>query len=326
VSETVPEDEGEAAAPRWLVEDLGALLSSDPFVAHRPQLDVAGTWGIGSSVCTDDAWFLKYGTQLRALPSKAAPFGYQPLRPDLRQRNRVLLFSDVHVHPPDETCAVEEVWPKVGLRSHDQIRALVCDGPVMLAWVGGFREEPFSSREHQLFSSLVPAIRRALRSRRKLLDAGLARAGLVAALETLACPAFIVNGSGHVAFANKTAVDLFEHAPRDTVHKLRGVLDTRGRPGTATRVALSGARDHFLVLFQDASPVQEARLNAASGRWGLTLREREVLGRVVLGDSNKEIAGRLQCHEGNVERHVTSLLRKARCDGRGRLVARFWTF
>jgi DNA-binding NarL/FixJ family response regulator len=66
-------------------------------------------------------------------------------------------------------------------------------------------------------------------------------------------------------------------------------------------------------------------LTLAVQRWSVTPREVDVLRRIVLGDSNKEIAGRLGCHEGNVERHVTSLLRKCGCESRSRLVARFWT-
>lgn len=37
------------------------------------------------------------------------------------------------------------------------------------------------------------------------------------------------------------------------------------------------------------------------------------------------VALRLRLHEGSVERHVTSLLRKAKCESRAGLVARFWT-
>ncbi|HEV3192612.1 MAG TPA: LuxR C-terminal-related transcriptional regulator [Polyangiaceae bacterium] len=43
------------------------------------------------------------------------------------------------------------------------------------------------------------------------------------------------------------------------------------------------------------------------------------------GDANKEIAVKLGCSEVSVERHVTSLMRKARCDRRARLIVRFWT-
>jgi DNA-binding CsgD family transcriptional regulator len=57
----------------------------------------------------------------------------------------------------------------------------------------------------------------------------------------------------------------------------------------------------------------------------VTRRERDVLRQIVEGDASKEIAQKLGLHEGSVERHVTSILRKARCDSRSRLIAKFWT-
>jgi DNA-binding CsgD family transcriptional regulator len=69
----------------------------------------------------------------------------------------------------------------------------------------------------------------------------------------------------------------------------------------------------------------DLRLQTAASAWKLTGREQDVLRWLVMGDANKEIAVKLACHEGTVERHVTSLLVKARCDGRSRLVAHFWT-
>ena len=86
-----------------------------------------------------------------------------------------------------------------------------------------------------------------------------------------------------------------------------------------------GAKTTKVVILRDDDAVLHARLVEAVRRWRVTPREREVLRFVVGGDANKEIATKLGCHEGTVERHVTSLLRKARCDSRSRLVARFWT-
>jgi DNA-binding NarL/FixJ family response regulator len=69
----------------------------------------------------------------------------------------------------------------------------------------------------------------------------------------------------------------------------------------------------------------EERIALAARLWRATPRELDVLRVLVWGDSNKEIALRFRCHVGSVERHVTSLLRKAQCDSRSRMIARFWT-
>jgi DNA-binding CsgD family transcriptional regulator len=54
----------------------------------------------------------------------------------------------------------------------------------------------------------------------------------------------------------------------------------------------------------------------------LTGRQREVLDAVLRGMSNKEVAELFGCAEVTVENHLTAIYRKARVDGRNRLVAR----
>ena len=73
-----------------------------------------------------------------------------------------------------------------------------------------------------------------------------------------------------------------------------------------------------------ATEALDARLVLAGKRWKLSARQREVLRRIVLGDSNKAILAALELREGTVETHVTALLRKASVDTRARLVASFW--
>jgi DNA-binding NarL/FixJ family response regulator len=67
------------------------------------------------------------------------------------------------------------------------------------------------------------------------------------------------------------------------------------------------------------------RLGAATEAWGLTPSQSRVLARVAPGESNKEIATRLQCAENTVEAHLTALLRKSRAPGRVALAVAFWT-
>jgi DNA-binding CsgD family transcriptional regulator len=55
--------------------------------------------------------------------------------------------------------------------------------------------------------------------------------------------------------------------------------------------------------------------------WGVTDRERDVLGLVAEGLANKEIAGRLGISPRTVEKHVESLLRKTGARSRTQLVS-----
>jgi two-component system, NarL family, invasion response regulator UvrY len=69
----------------------------------------------------------------------------------------------------------------------------------------------------------------------------------------------------------------------------------------------------------------EARAHVLAERWGLTARQREVLTLLAEGACNKDIAARRGCAEVTVEFHVTALLRRAGVQGRGALIARFWS-
>ena len=66
------------------------------------------------------------------------------------------------------------------------------------------------------------------------------------------------------------------------------------------------------------------RLRELRGEWQITPRQREVLALLVRGQTNKEIAGVLDCSPRTVELHVRELLRKAGCERRTNLIAAFW--
>lgn len=57
---------------------------------------------------------------------------------------------------------------------------------------------------------------------------------------------------------------------------------------------------------------------------GLKPVEREVLGRIMEGDSNAEIAATVGITERTVKAHVTALLDAAGCDSRTKLMAQLW--
>ena len=311
-----------APAPAWLIPALAELLRTELVCAYRPRAD-DGFCGLGDYVTSPgDTFFARYDAASRRRP---APFCYDPLHPEGEQRNRALMLSEIHTHGPDTTCVIDEVWPTLGIGGHDQLRALVCDGPVLLAWVGGFREDPFTRADRAALEALAHPMRRAFSLWRMLIDAGLAQASLGAALDALAVPAFVARRDGAVLHANASGRALHDAGPGDLRTRLRELISLGPQEGSVARIAGVGAADCFLVIVRDAHDMAALRLGEVGQRWRITRREAEVLARVVAGDANKEIALKLGVHEGSVERHVTSLLRKALCDSRSRLVARFWT-
>jgi DNA-binding CsgD family transcriptional regulator len=318
---TIANDGG--VVPQWLGETLREALKLELFLAYRPTRRKDALWGLGERVAHGPPGF--FDAYEEAIARFPTPFHYDPLRPPLEQRDRVLARADICQHDGDGECVVDAVWPAFGIARHDQLRVLVCGGPLVRAWVGGLREEPFRPREKTMLAALGPALRRHTGLRRKLLDAGLARAGLEAAVGILAAPAFVMDPDGHVMYANPVAVELFDREPAEVTARLRRALAGADPASEVAPLSPSGARPVFLVVLREAGSSLESRLALARAQWKLTARELDVLRLLVMGESNKEIAAHLGCHEGNVERHVTSLLRKAHCDSRSRVVAKFWT-
>lgn len=85
------------------------------------------------------------------------------------------------------------------------------------------------------------------------------------------------------------------------------------RMGEATVVLLTDGRastEHAL----------DVTLDDAKRRWALTSKQTEILGHLVGGASNQEIASLLDRSLSNVQAH----LRRAGCGSRGELIAAFW--
>ncbi len=68
----------------------------------------------------------------------------------------------------------------------------------------------------------------------------------------------------------------------------------------------------------------EARLRHLSAAWGLSPRQTDVLGVVVEGRTNKEIAAVLGLSPYTVAQHVAEILRRAGCENRTEVAWHFW--
>lgn len=274
---------------------------------------------------------------------------YDPERPEVVQRNRAFAFPPVEVFIEQlqrkedlalaygvETreaatdalvgfrhCA--HYFRRAGIDKDFQLRALVCDGGSLLAWVGGMCAEEPSANHRRLLDALVPALTDRLRFENQLNTSRLAAAALGEALESLSRPAFLVRVNGAVELANTAGQALLAHNPSLMREELAEIARGRSRPeGYACRpVQAPGMADHLLVL----GPVRQTKLDKladASHAWRLSPRQRQVLERVLRGQSNKLIASDLQCSERTVEVHLTGLFRKAGVQSRSELTARYW--
>ncbi len=307
---------GDPPALVAMAEALRQLVAGDAFATYAPERASTG-WRVSSLLWHGAGSDFDHVGALEEIMSRNPGGwqpGYNPDRPARAQRNRVLrplarLEREIMLRTP----LFQLVHVPTRTQHFDQLRVLICDGPALLAWVGGFREEPFTLRERRRLSALVPALHRRLRVERRLRDADFYHAGLEAALEAIAAPAFIVRNNGSVAHANANGRAAYD-ADR--------ALTARRADFEATPLAVPGAPDAVLLVKSAPSDDLCARVANAARRWKLTHRQAEVLALMARGDANKLIAAKLGCSLRTVEIHVTGVLRKAGCETRTEVVAR----
>jgi DNA-binding CsgD family transcriptional regulator len=303
-----------------LMPELRALLGAEQSIGYRV-VGVEGSFGVdfaygsGLDIARAVPVFERF---IRAVPA----FGlYNPARPEPDQRNRVLRMEELL--PAGRSLPIKEsVFPRIGIRDGDQLRALICHGETLLAWVGAFREEPFGDKEAGLLAALVSPLQRRLFLEQQLEQQRLSAATLDAVLEALPLPTLLFDGRGRVDCANLAG---------------RVWLDANGRAGRAalaeaakgqgpkeiglTPIALGGVPRAFLATIHPKGGNAKERARRAALRFRLTPRQTEVLEQLAQGCTNKSIAAALQCSVKTVELHVSAILHKAGAGSRAELLA-----
>jgi DNA-binding CsgD family transcriptional regulator len=208
------------------------------------------------------------------------------------------------------------------------MRVVLTDGPVFLQWLGLIRKEAFSRAEERLLAKLVPSLARRLRDERVLWSGIPVSFGTVElALDLVGMPAFLVDSRGKLVLANEPGIARLEQSPSIGVEVVKAVTASTYGPHVraVTPIGGPGVARHHVVVLTDAPEGLAGRLRFVELDVGLTTAEARVLGRVVEGDPNKDIATRLGCSTRTVEVHVTAILAKCKVDSRARLIAWFWT-
>lgn len=263
----------------------------------------------------------EYGPFLRTSPTAAGSF--HPLRPERSQRNRVLTLGQIRPTAATERL-FEEVYPRAGVGGMDQLRVLLCDGPRLQAWLGGFRQEPFRERERRVLRGLVPTLVERLRLEEALRATDVMERGLETALGLLGAPAFLVDDRARLAVASDAGVELLDSDARGTRERLLGALRGCGAGDTVVPVRRVGHPSWHLVVLRSPGAVMEVRVARAARFWSLTRRQTDVLSCLARGDANKTIADKLDCVVGTIELHVSAILAKAGVESRSALVAQVW--
>ncbi len=258
--------------------------------------------------------------------SPTPKFGlFDPSRPEPEQRNQVVAWTRDEMRELVEqrrAPILEDLYPRAGADRRSQIRVLLCDGPSLLAWVGGWREEAFSDRDAFALRVVGSAMRRRLRLERRL-DRDRARATLDAVLEGVGGLVFVVGSDGRILEANLAARAELDRAPSRTAAELAEAIRHGAHPRwSVSPLALrAGPRCHLVIARPEHPDSAVARIDAAAKAWALTKRQRQVLEKLAEGNANRTIGAMLGIAERTVELHVTALFEKAQVENRAELVA-----
>ncbi|HEY2030090.1 MAG TPA: LuxR C-terminal-related transcriptional regulator [Myxococcales bacterium] len=296
---------------RSVVAQLPALLAADSacaFLVRERNLEFFHGANMPAGIRP------AYARWLLSAPPRFA--NYDPDAPDRRQRNVVLRTHEIRAlvnrgAPP----VVSKFLPRFAISECAQMRVLVCDGPLLLAWAGVLRVGKFSREDVRLFQTLVVPLQRRLAIERRLGEAQARAIDLGVAVEEVPAAVFVLGARGSVLHANA--------AGRALLDQDRTAVEAQLATGLGVRSANIDADLRLAVVQRPADPAP--RVAAARIRWHLTPRQSQVLRHLASGLSNRAIAAELACAESTVELHVTALLEKSLCESRAQLVARLWS-
>lgn len=329
---------------RALLDDLEVVRPGSPSVIDDALAELRDLVQVESIACvtpvqTTTGWAVDRfhadnvanGTRFRTLVASyltraGDTYGwFDPYRPEPDQRN---VFVDLRDRFDDEELAtsrgVLEVLQPLKLHNHHVVRALICDGDSLIAWLGVFHPTALTAHQIGLLELALPALRQRLIIERQLEAGPLVTAALTAVLEHIASPAFIVTSAGRIFDVNDAGRAMLATRRADVSASLAAAI-AHEKPELnveLTPLDPGEAPDHWLAIVRTRS--SDARIAQAisrvSSRLNLTRRQRDVLAKVVVGDTNAAIAAALEISERAVEQHITALFDRASVDSRAALV------
>jgi DNA-binding NarL/FixJ family response regulator len=215
------------------------------------------------------------------------------------------------------------------MHGHRQPRALLCDGPSLLAWFGALQPDAVSRRQIRLLAALVPAMQQRLTLDRHLAEAQRTSNALRRTLEHIGSAVFVVGVRGTIHETNEAARVLLDQHRAAIMQALGDAAAGRANQFGIDLFPLAerGVPSHYLALVRrhDADTRVASCVRTCADRWNLTARQAEVLALVTRGLANATIADMLSVGERSIELHMTEIFDRAGVDSRAALVARVLT-
>jgi DNA-binding CsgD family transcriptional regulator len=247
---------------------------------------------------------------------------WAPWKADPRQRNKVLTFERLYQLTGEANPRINDLISRYGLKMREQMRVMVCEGDVPLAWVGAYRPDPFRPREEAMLARLVPGLRGRLATERRLGGSPGCEAAMAELMDQAEAPAFLIGPGGAIAHANRSGRRALDADFEATARALRAGVAGLDGAYLVTRLAARGAPDHLLAIARREVDECSARAGRAAREWQLTPRETEVLALIARGLGNVAAAARLHCAVKTVAMHAWAIRRKSGARTRADLVAR----
>jgi DNA-binding CsgD family transcriptional regulator len=310
-----------------LKEPLYGLLRSPVFVYYSVRTTLEGVEIERIGGVSDLPRAEELGARFKRQSAPLWP-AYDPIHVARPLRNRVTTLkrraSDTAWSAVDSSS--RRILPAYGMPGFDQIRALVCDGPALLYWVGAMRRESYSARETTILGALLPHLQRRLRVER-LVEGAPSLSLLAGVLDGFGRAAFLLGPQGRIEASNELGRRLWARERRDLSSWLAASRDDR-QPAARfelTPIAAGEASPFSLAVERPRAPVMDGQVASAARRFSLTPRQGEVLALLVEGLTNRQIASELRCAERTVEVHVGAILERAQVDNRATLIAHVLT-
>ncbi len=348
--EVIREEEPEAL-PR-VIRELSRLLGAKKALAFGVRVE-DGRVSLAFAHAAGDLPGGELALQFHALlAAGTARLLFNPAKPEANQRNvplalppLVQIFSNgvmvrrarrgrpIHLWPAGGHDSLahrqqtEKLLRAAGVHDDFVLRALICDGSKLLAWVGVFQPTEPTEEQREIFSAVIPALQKRLKMERLVGKTAFNAGALEIVLDKLSAPAFLISSDGAIVGANSEGRLVAGTHCQGLEQRLRDSLASPGpqSPYDLIRLSWAGVPDHFLAVERPGLREHTNRLDRAVRQWSLRKQGAKVLSRLVQGDPNKAIAAKLGCAESTIELHVTQILRQAGVDNRGALIAKFWS-
>ena len=306
-----------------LLPELRRLLDTEVVLVLTPAesvdgLEVARFQSLGFA--DPDGMRAAFADVFRRQPRRYA--WYDPICPEPDQRNRVIeAHSVMGPGELERSYIYQRVLRPFGVQEHRQPRVLLCERGSLLAWFGAFHPGAVTRRQLRMLGRLARPMRRRLSLERRVSPL-LCSAALVAALDQLGAPAFVLAGS-RIAFASASGRVLLHSRRRELHEALSSPAAAIAFGIEIVPVRFAGCPELRLAIVRGAT--RDARIADAvarvSRRWGLTARQSHVLDKVIRGDASITIAADLGIGQRAVELHVSAMFERAGVASRAELVA-----